>query len=123
LSYTTFKYSNLKLSAARLGKTGSLTVSVDVKNTGSRKGDEVVQLYASHLNSKVERAKEELKGFQRVTLQPNESKTVTLPVKAEDLSYWDEAQNKWVVEADQVKFAVGASSADLKLEKTIGVGQ
>ena len=123
LSYTTFKYSNLKLSAARLGKTGSLTASVDVKNTGSRKGDEVVQLYVSHLSSKVERAKEELKGFKRITLQPNETKTVTLPVKAEDLAYWDEKQNKWVVEADQVKFMVGASSAGTKLERTIGVGQ
>jgi beta-glucosidase len=123
LSYTTFQYSNLKLSAARLSKTGSLTVSVNIKNTGARKGDEVVELYVSHLNSKVERAKKELKGFQRISLDPNQTKTVTLPVKAEDLAYWDEKQNKWVVEEDQVKFMVGASSADAKLEKTIGVTQ
>lgn len=123
LSYASFKYSKLKLSAARLGKTGALTVSVNVKNTGLRKGDEVVQLYVSHLNSKVERAKKELKGFQRITLQPNQTMTVTLPVKAEDLAYWDEKQNQWVVETDQVKFMVGASSADTRLERTIRVGQ
>jgi beta-glucosidase len=121
LSYTTFKYSDLKLSAARLSKTGSLTVSVNVKNAGARTGDEVVELYVSHLNSKLERAKKELRGFQRLTLQPNQTKTVTLPVKAEDLAYWDEKQNKWVVEEDQVKFMVGASSADARLEKTIAV--
>ena len=66
---------------------------------------------------------EALKGFRRITVQPNETKTVTLPVKAEDLAYWDETQNKWIVEADQVKFTVGASSAAAKLERTIGVGQ
>lgn len=121
LSYTTFKYSNLKLSDARLKKNGALTVSVDVKNTGDRQGDEVVQLYVTHLNSKVERARQELKGFQRIAIQPNKTRTVTLSVKAEDLAYWDEQQNKWVVEEDQVKFMVGASSADVKLEKTVAV--
>jgi beta-glucosidase len=123
LSYTTFKYSRLNLSAARLRKAGALTVSVDVKNTGGRKGDEVVQLYVSHLDSKVARAGKELKGFKRITLQPEETRTVTLPVKAEDLAYWDEKENRWVVEADRVKFVVGASSADAKLEKTISVGE
>jgi beta-glucosidase len=121
LSYTTFQYSNLKLSTARLPKTGQLTVSVNVKNTGSRPGDEVVQLYVAHLDSKVERAKQELKGFQRIAIQPNQTKTVTMTVKAEDLAYWDEKQNKWVVEEDQVKFVVGPSSAAPKLEKTIEV--
>jgi beta-glucosidase len=123
LSYTTFRYSRLQLSAARLGKTDTLTVSVDVKNTGGRKGDEVVQLYVSHLDSKVERAGKELRGFKRITLRPDETRTVTLPVKAQDLAYWDEKQNRWVVEADRVKFMVGASSADTRLESTISVGQ
>jgi beta-glucosidase len=121
LSYTTFQYANLKLSTARLPKTGQLTVSVNVKNTGSRQGDEVVQLYVTHLGSKVERAKQELKGFQRIAIQPNETKTVTMNVEAEDLAYWDEKQNQWVVEEDHVKFMVGPSSANAKLEKTIEV--
>ena len=81
----------------------------------------MVQLYVTHLNSKVERARQELKGFQRIAIQPNKTRTVTLSVKAEDLAYWDEQQNKWVVEEDQVKFMVGASSADVKLEKTVAV--
>jgi beta-glucosidase len=121
LSYTTFKYSNLKLSTARLPKTGDVTVSVDVKNTGSRTGDEVVQLYVAHLNSKVERARQELKGFKRITIQPNETRTITFPVKAADLAYWNEKQNQWVVEEDQVRFMVSASSAGAKLEKTVRV--
>ena len=100
-----------------------LTVSVNVKNTGSRTGDEVVQLYVAHLKSKVERARQELKGFQRIAIQPNETKTVMLRVKTEDLAYWDEKQNKWVVEEDQVKFMVGPASAASKLEKTIHVVQ
>jgi beta-glucosidase len=121
LSYTTFQYSKLKLSKSRLPKSGQLTVSVDVKNTGSRKGDEVVQLYVTHLGSKVERARQELKGFQRIAIQPNETKTVTMTVKAEDLAYWDEKQNRWVVEEDRVRLIVGPSSAAPKLEKTIEV--
>lgn len=123
LSYTTFKYSNLKLSTARLPKTGDVTVSVDVKNTGSRTGDEVVQLYVAHLNSKVERARQELKGFKRITIQPNETRTITFAVKAADLAYWNEKQNQWVVEEDQVRFMVSASSAGAKLEKTVSVVQ
>jgi len=123
LSYTTFQYSNLKLSAPGLKKDGEVTVSVDVRNTGSRKGDEVVQLYVKHMNSQVDRPAEELKGFRRVTILPRETKTVQIPVKAADLAYWDEKQNRFVVEEDQVKIMVGASSADRKLEQTIRVAQ
>jgi beta-glucosidase len=121
LSYTTFKYSNLRLSSSKLRKSGDITATVDVKNTGTRKGDEVVQLYASHVNSKVERPRLELKGFERITIQPNESKTVTFTVKAQDLAYWDEKQNNWVVEEDRVKFIIGASSADARLDRTVAV--
>jgi beta-glucosidase len=89
LSYTTFKFSNLKTSSARLTKDGSVTVSVDVTNTGGVAGDEVVQLYVKHLKSEVERPREALKGFQRVTIQPSETKTVEIPMKASDLAYWN----------------------------------
>jgi beta-glucosidase len=123
LSYTTFKYSNLKISAPRLQKDGEVTLSVDVKNTGSRKGDEVIQLYVQHINSKVDRPNKELKGFRRITILPNETKTIQLPVKAAELAYWDERQNKFVVEEDQVKLMVGGSSADTKPEKIINVVQ
>lgn len=86
LSYTAFSYSNLKTSAAEMGGVGSLTVSVDVTNTGDRLGDEVVQLYVKHLGSKVERPRQELKGFKRVTIKPHETQTVQIPVQMNTLA-------------------------------------
>jgi beta-glucosidase len=121
LSYTTFKYANLKTSSAKLAAGGEITVSVDVTNTGKRAGDEVVQLYATHLNSKVDRPRKELRGFQRIALKPGETRTVQLPLKAADLAYWNIEKHQWVVEADQVKLTVGSSSADSRAEKTIAV--
>jgi beta-glucosidase len=121
LSYTTFQYSNLKTSSPSLAKDGSVTVTVDVTNTGSVPGDAVVQLYVKHLKSQVERPREELKGFQRVTIQPNETKTVTIPLKASQLAYWDEKLGRFVVEAEPVGLMVGDSSADLKLNATVQV--
>jgi beta-glucosidase len=121
LSYTTFQYSKLRTSASRLRANGEMVVSVDVANTGKRKGDEVVQLYVTHVNSKVDRPLKELKGFRRVTLAPGEKRTVQMPLKAEALAYWDVAKKSWVVEPDRVKLMVGGSSADAKLEKNIDV--
>ena len=121
LSYTTFKYANLRTSVARMAKDGTLTVSVDVTNTGNRAGDAVVQLYVTHMKSKVERPREELEGFQRVSLAPNETKTVEIPLKASQLAYWDVKKNGWVVEAEPVKLMVGDSSADIKLSKRIPI--
>jgi beta-glucosidase len=121
LSYTTFKYSNLKTSAPQVAKDGTVTVSVDVTNTGSRAGDAVVQLYVNHLQSKVERPREELKGFLRVTVQPNETKTVQIPLKASALAYWDEKVHDFRVETEPVKVMVGNSSADLPLSATLRV--
>jgi beta-glucosidase len=121
MSYTTFAYSKLRTSSNRLAGDGSITVSVNVKNTGSRAGDEVVQMYVKHIGSKVERPMEELKGFQRVTIQPRKTKTVQIPLKAADIAYWDEASHRFVVEPDQLKIMAGSSSADIKLEKTIDV--
>jgi beta-glucosidase len=94
---------------------------VDVKNTGSRAGDEVIQLYVTHLRSRVERPIKELKGFARVSLKPNESRTVQIPLKAEALAYWDEGQNQFVVEEETVRILLGTSSADVRVEKTIDV--
>lgn len=90
LSYTTFKYSNLTVSSEQLGKNSEILVRVDVTNMGERAGDEVVQLYVKHLESKVERPLKELRGFKRISIQPKETKTVEIPLKAETLAYWDE---------------------------------
>jgi beta-glucosidase len=121
LSYTTFSYANLKASSAELGSDGTITVSVDVTNTGSRAGDEVVQLYVKHLKSKVERPIEELKGFQRVTLKPHETKTVQIPLKASTLAFWNEKQNQFKVEPEPVKLMIGSSAKDIKLVTTVNV--
>lgn len=115
LSYTTFAYHHLELSARRLGPGGEVTVRVDVTNTGERAGDEVVQLYVRHLHSTVERPAKELKGFRRITLQPGETQTVALPLPAAALAYWDADLGGWQVEADRVRVMVGASSADIRL--------
>ncbi len=121
LSYTTFAYSNLRTSSEKLGLDGEITVSVDVRNTGSRAGDEVVQMYVAHVNSKVERPIQELKGFKRVNLQPGETKTVPLTLKASALAYWDSAMGAFAVEPEQVNVRVGSSSADIKVERTVSV--
>lgn len=121
LSYTTFRYTNVKTSSAALAADLAITVSVQVTNTGSQTGDEVVQLYVKHLGSKVQRPAEELEGFRRVTLQPGETKTVQIPLKASQLAFWDEKQNRFKVEAEPVKLMLGDSSRDIKLATTVRV--
>ena len=121
LSYTSFKYAGIKTSPDTLAKDGEVSVSVDVTNTGSRDGDEVVQMYVRHLGSKVERPIKELKGFERVAVPHGETRKVTFNLKAKDLAYWDEAGNRWVVEAEPVEIQVGGSSADVAGAKTVRV--
>lgn len=121
LSYTTFAYSNLKTSSENLAIDGSITVSVDVENTGKRAGDEVVQLYVKHLNSQVSRPAQELKGFQRVNLKAGEHKTITIPLDAKRLAYWDISKNNWQVERDSIEVRVGTSSADIKLQDKVQI--
>jgi beta-glucosidase len=81
----------------------------------------VVQMYVKHLESAVERPIKELRGFQRITLQPGEKKTVRMPLKGNELTYWDAAAHSFVVEPDKLGIMLGASSADVRLEKTIEV--
>ncbi len=121
LSYTTFRYDRLRTNTPTLHAGGAVDVSVEVTNTGKRAGDEVVQLYVQHLGSKVPRPLLELRGYQRVTLKPGETRTVTMALRAEDLAYWDTAADRWVVEPDRVRLRVGASSEDLRLETTLQV--
>jgi beta-glucosidase len=121
LSYTTFRYSKLRVSAARLSSGGKVLVSVEVKNTGPRQGDEVVELYVKHLKSAVDRPAKELRGFRRVTLAPNETKSVEIPLAADSLTYWDTAGKRWTLEPGEVEMTVGSSSADTKLTKTLRI--
>jgi beta-glucosidase len=94
---------------------------VDVKNTGTRQGDEVVELYVKHLKSAVERPAKELRGFRRVALAPNETKTVEIPLAADSLTYWDVRRKRWALEQDEVEVTVASSSAGAKLSKTLRV--
>jgi len=121
LSYTTFAYKHLRTTTETLRSDGSVTVRVDVTNTGARVGDEVVQLYVQHLGSVVERPNKDLRGYRRVTLGPGETRTVELPLRGSSLAYWNPDTHRWVVEAEPVRIQVGASSADIRLDTTIRV--
>ena len=121
LSYTTFNYTSIQTSGNKLKSNGEIKVSVTVQNTGKYLGDEVVQLYVTHLNSKVGRPAKELKGFSRISLKPGEAKNVEILLKASDLAYWNATQGKFVVEGDKVKLMVGSSSEDIRLQKSIEV--
>jgi beta-glucosidase len=122
LSYTTFECTDLRLSSASLDEKGTLRASVDVTNTGSLEGDEVVQLYVSCPGVAVDRPVKELKAFARVTLEPVETKTVSLTVPIADLSYYDVDAGAFVVEKGEHKALVGTSSDDLPSSATFVVG-
>jgi beta-glucosidase len=110
LSYTTFTYAAPRVDAARITATGHATLSVDVTNSGSRAGDEVVQLYVHDRVSHVTRPVMELRGFQRISLKPGERRTVTFDVGSQTLGYYGPA-NKWVVEPGTFDLMTGGSSA------------
>ncbi|MDR0974036.1 MAG: glycoside hydrolase family 3 C-terminal domain-containing protein [Prevotellaceae bacterium] len=122
LSYTKFAYSGMKVSASTLNPSAPVTVSVQVKNTGARDGEEVVQLYVSYPGSKVEkRPIKQLKGFERVMIPAGQTKTVSFELTAEDLAYWDMSKEAFVTESGAVNLMVGASSADIRLTKKLNV--
>jgi beta-glucosidase len=113
LSYTTFTYSEPKLSAAEIGRDGSLQVAVTVTNSGPRAGVEVAQLYVRDLVGSVTRPIKELKGFQKIELQPGQSHDVTFTLKASDLAFYT-AAGKWEAEPGGFKVFVGGNSRDVK---------
>lgn len=112
LSYTRFKFNNLQLSALRIRPAGSLTVTVELENVGQRAGDEVVQLYIRDVAASVTRPVKELKGFQRVTLQPGEKKLVEFKLGPNELGFYDRDM-RFVVEPGEVRVMVGSNSEDL----------
>ncbi len=114
LSYTSYAYQNLKLEKT----ISSIKISVDVQNTGSRDGDEIVQIYVATLGSKVERANKELKAFARVSIAAGQTKTVLLEVQITDLMYFDEQQNDFVLEALEYEFIAARHSADTEALRT-----
>lgn len=121
LSYTTFSYEGISLSSPAVAADGSVQVTVKVKNTGHRAGDEVVQLYVQHLGSAVTRPQLELKGFERVHIEAGEVRAVTLQLKPRDLAYWDAAGHSWRVEKEKVRVLAGGSSDHLPVNTVFDV--
>jgi beta-glucosidase len=112
LSYTTFKISNLQLNAQKIAANGKVTVTVDVENTGKRAGDEVVQLYIRDPVATMTRPVKELKGFQRISLQPGEKKKVEFVLGREHLGFWNR-EMRYVVEPGEFRVMVGSNSVDV----------
>jgi beta-glucosidase len=114
LSYTTFEYSNLKISPLKQGSGGNITVSVDIKNAGKVAGDEIVQLYIRDMVSSITTYEMNLRGFERVSLQPGETKSISFTLTPEDLELLN-ADMRWIVEPGMFKVMIGASSQDIRL--------
>ena len=119
LSYTTFEYSGLKLSAGKVRDTDTLTVTATVKNTGNRAGKTVVQLYVGDVESTPIRPVRELKGFAKVALQPGESREVSFILDKRAFAYWNREIHDWHVETGAFTIEVGDSSRDLPLKAEV----
>jgi len=119
LSYTTFEYSNLRLSSKQIRRDSSLVVRFEIKNTGNRAGAEVAQLYVRYPNSSVERPKQQLAGFKRVTLSPGEKKTVEIPLNPNTFSYWNVQRHQFEIEPGSVDVMIGSSSALIRFSDTL----
>jgi beta-glucosidase len=115
LSYTSFEYSNLHIEPKQTSVEGEIEITVDIKNTGALKGDEVVQLYINDVISSTSKPVKELKGYERISLEPGEKKTVKFRLLPEDLSLFDRNMNV-VVEPGIFKVMVGSSSEDIRLK-------
>ncbi|MCM3786722.1 glycoside hydrolase family 3 C-terminal domain-containing protein [Neobacillus mesonae] len=121
LSYTTFKYSNLSISAKQFKDTDTVEVSVDVTNTGKLAGKEIVQLYVRDVESSVTRPDKELKGFGKVELAPGETKTVTMTLGKRAFAYYNVDLKDWYVESGEFEILAGRSSAAIELTETVRV--
>ncbi len=118
LSYTQFEYSDLKVYSIKFNRPGRnhRDISVNITNTGQSFGEEVVQVYVSDLESSVEREMKALKGFQRVALNPGESKTITIRLNHDAFTFYHPDQKKWIVEPGEFEILVGSSSRDIRLK-------
>lgn len=119
LSYTTFAYSDLSVTVLDDGPQPSVQVSVTVTNTGQRAGAEVVQLYVADLLAAVYRPAQELRAFEKLSLEPGQSSTVSLLLDQRAFAYWHPARREWVVEGGEFEVRAGASSRDIRLRSKI----
>jgi len=114
LSYTTFTYSNLRADKNTLADTDTLTVSVDITNTGDRAGKETVQFYVNDQTGYCRRPEKELKGFEKVSLQPGETKTVSVTLDARSFAWYNTELHDWFIGSGTFEILVGASSRDIR---------
>ncbi len=121
LSYTSFSYGKPRFSARQLGPASTLRVTVPVRNTGARDGDEIVQVYVRHVNSAVPQPIRSLCTFQRVSIPSGQTRTATLTVSSAQFRYWDVARKAYVVEPGSYELQIGASSADIRARQIVTV--
>jgi len=121
LSYTNFKYSNFKIASKKINTDGQITIQVTVQNTGKQKGDEVVQLYVHDVASSVKRPVKELRGFQRISLNPGVKQNLTFTVPAGKLAFYDEKTHAFIVEPGMFDIMVGSSSEDIRAKGQVEV--
>ncbi len=121
LSYTNFEYSNITISDDHIKDTDTVTVTVDVTNTGDVFGKEVVQLYVSPKNNKIIRPVKELKGFEKIALEPGETKTVSFILNKRSFAYWNMEIHDWHVESGKYDILIGKSVSDIVLSREISV--
>ncbi|HRV89563.1 MAG TPA: glycoside hydrolase family 3 C-terminal domain-containing protein [Prolixibacteraceae bacterium] len=119
LTYTSFEYSGLSTDREKYGKNDMISLTLDLKNTGSATADEVVQAYVHRINPSVEWPAKELKAFSRITLSPGESRRVTLEIPVRSLQYWDEKLQAWNDDLCHIELQVGASAGDIRLRKEV----
>jgi beta-glucosidase len=123
LSYTKFHYSRMQMKPKRIPANGQVTVSVDVENTGSRAGDEIVELYVHPVKSSVAQPPKKLCGFERVSLKPGEKKTVSIPLSGDQLALYDVKRHGFVAEPGKFDIMVGSSSRDIRGKAQIEVSE
>jgi beta-glucosidase len=121
LSYTTFEYSHLQVPCSDVGANGVVEVKVDIKNTGTKAGDEVAFLFVSYPGAAGRRPEKELRGFHRVSLAAGETKRITIPLRVVDLAMWDVESEQWRVPPGTIEVAVGPDAARLTLRDTFMV--
>lgn len=121
LSYTTFEYSDIKLSSKTIKDTDTLNVSVKVKNTGAVSGYEIIQLYVADKESTIYRPEKELKGFKKIWLNPDEEKEVVFELSKRAFAFYNVNINDWCVESGEFDILVGTSSEDIRLSATVNV--
>ncbi|MBO5903670.1 MAG: fibronectin type III-like domain-contianing protein, partial [Tidjanibacter sp.] len=121
LSYVTFDYANIATNKSSYKANDTIEVTFDLTNNGDMVADEVVQLYVTRLDAQVEWPVKELKAFDRVTLQPGETKNVTLEVPVESLRYWNVDTDAWTLENGNIEIMVGGASNDLRLKTQVAI--